>query len=118
MIPVATTKGTALYTERNTGLWSTLPMEKEANIFAARLLAPAIVLRRIEAYTPDKIAGLCGLSQQAAEVRSKRMHVLVNREKERLAAGLPSNFGLTADERWIESQFAQYIDALKPKNRF
>ena len=56
-------------------------MERAANIFASRLLAPACVLKELDVHTADEIMRLCGLSHQAAEYRAKRMEELYRRNK-------------------------------------
>lgn len=55
--------------------------EQQANVFAARLLAPACVLHALRALTPEKISALCGLSEQAARFRAARMQELEARRK-------------------------------------
>lgn len=56
------------------------PQEKEANMFASRLLAPACVLNALNAYTPETISYLCNISLQSATFRSERMHKLNSRQ--------------------------------------
>lgn len=55
------------------------PIEQAANVFAVRLLAPACVLRALNARTPEQIAELCDISLQAATFRAERMKVLYHR---------------------------------------
>ena len=55
--------------------------ETQADEFAARLLAPACVLRGLEAYTTEEIAKICGISRKAAEYRAERMKILRERDK-------------------------------------
>ena len=57
------------------------PFEREANVFASRLLAPSCVLWGCGATTADDIAKLCGISRQAAEIRAERMAELIKRNK-------------------------------------
>ena len=57
------------------------PVETAANQFAARLLAPACVLWGLDIHTPEDIAQLCHISQQAAQFRAERMAVLYQRKK-------------------------------------
>lgn len=57
------------------------PIEQEANVFAARLLAPACVLWALDARTPEQIARLCDISYQAASFRAERMELLYQRGK-------------------------------------
>jgi len=44
-------------------------LEREANIFAAELLAPLAVLKHLGVYKITEIASLCGISKQAARYR-------------------------------------------------
>lgn len=55
------------------------PIERAANVFASRLLAPACVLWGCGARTPEEIARLCGISLQAARFRAERMEELYRR---------------------------------------
>lgn len=55
------------------------PQERQANQFAARLLAPACVLHERGILSASAIEQACGISRQAAEVRAKRMLELERR---------------------------------------
>ncbi len=77
--------------------------ERQANQFAARLLAPACVLHEIGAISPDAIQELCGISWQAAQFRSERMQELERRGK----------FYLSPQERQVAQQFASYIASVR-----
>lgn len=55
--------------------------ETEADMFAARLLAPACVLWGIGAETAEEIAAVCNISYTAADIRSRRLAVLRSRGK-------------------------------------
>lgn len=57
------------------------PAEKQADEFAARLLAPACVLWALELYEPAEIMRVCDISAEAAGYRAERMNVLRNRGK-------------------------------------
>ena len=57
------------------------PMEREANVFASRLLAPACVLWALDARTPEEIAALCRISGQSAAFRAERMELLYDRNR-------------------------------------
>ena len=89
------------------------PIETAANIFAARLLAPACVLHALDIHTAGDIAGLCGLSNTAAEIRAKRMAELYAREREWLHAKGRSCFGVSPQERRALAQFGQFIAEYK-----
>ena len=56
-------------------------IEKQANIFASRLLAPACVLWGCNVQSPEEIMQLCDISHQAAQFRFNRMKVLYARNK-------------------------------------
>lgn len=55
--------------------------ETEADMFAARLLAPACVLWGIGAETAEDIAAVCNISYTAADIRSRRLAILRSRGK-------------------------------------
>lgn len=55
--------------------------EREANVFASRLLAPACVLWGCGVQSPEQIIQLCDISYQAAQFRWERMKVLYERNK-------------------------------------
>lgn len=57
------------------------PAEKQADEFAARLLAPACVLWALELYKPEDIMRVCDISAEAAGYRAERMKVLRERGK-------------------------------------
>ena len=77
------------------------PMEREANVFASRLLAPACVLWGCGAKTPDEIAELCNISRRAAEIRAARMEELLRRDK----------FLASPLERQVYEQFLPFIES-------
>lgn len=79
------------------------PIEQEANVFAARLLAPACVLWGCGVQTADDIQRLCGISRPAAEYRMERMKILYARNK----------FLTSPLERQVYTQFAAYIQKNK-----
>lgn len=55
--------------------------EKEADMFAARLLAPACVLWGLDLHTTDEIQHVCNISYTAAQARADRMKILYERNK-------------------------------------
>lgn len=55
------------------------PQEKEADMFAVRVLMPACVLWGLDLHSPTEIARICNVSMQAAERRAKRMEELYAR---------------------------------------
>lgn len=77
--------------------------ERQANQFAARLLAPACVLHEIGARTPEAIQQVCGISRQAAQFRAVRMMELEKRGK----------FYSHPLERQVGMQFASYVAGVR-----
>ncbi len=73
--------------------------ETEADMFAARLLAPACVLWGINAQTAEQIASVCNISREAAKIRAERMETLRKRGK----------FLTSPLERQVYQQFESYI---------
>lgn len=55
--------------------------EREANMFAARVLMPMCVIKECNANTPAQIASLCGVSLTAATFRAERLQLLLKRQK-------------------------------------
>lgn len=78
LTPQHTTFGETFYTDCGT---SKPQIEYEADIFASRLLAPAVVLHQLGVTTADEIQNLCCISKQAAEHRASRMRELNQRDK-------------------------------------
>lgn len=85
------------------------PVEREANIFASRLLAPACVLWYLGVHTPENIAQLCHISMPAARFRAQRMALLYRRETEWLDTKGQSCFLQSPLERQVLQQFEKYI---------
>lgn len=74
--------------------------ETAADMFAARLLAPACVLWGLNVQSADEIRQLCEISKQAAEIRMERMKLLYERNK----------FLLSPLERQVYEQFQSFIN--------
>lgn len=77
--------------------------EQEADMFAARLLAPACVLHELHATTATEIAKICNISMQAAKNRAERMQVLEARNK----------YYLHPLEQQVRKQFEDFIKEYK-----
>ena len=77
--------------------------ERQANQFAARLLAPACVLHELGATTKEEIQRLCGISGQAAQFRAERMQELERRGR----------YYTSRLERQVARQFQSYIDVVR-----
>lgn len=56
-------------------------VESEADMFAARVLAPACVLWALDLHTADEISEVCQISYTAAKIRAERMEILYARNK-------------------------------------
>lgn len=74
--------------------------ERQADVFASRLLAPACVLWGINAQTAEQIATACNISHEAATIRAERMEVLRKRGK----------FLTSPLEQQVYKQFENYIE--------
>ena len=85
------------------------PKEQAANVFAARLLAPAIVLRDLGVTSAEQIADICKISMPAAVYRMERLQELYDRDKRFLIDRGYSCFGMSPLERKVERQFKKYI---------
>ncbi len=85
------------------------PEEHEANVFAARLLAPAIVLRDLNVRSAEDIAKFCNISRQASEFRWERLKLLYERERQFIRERGYSCFGLHPLENQVRTQFDKYI---------
>lgn len=104
------TDGVMQYSTRNTEpLDVANPAERDANVFASRLLAPACVLWRLGIHSPEEIAQLCQISITAAQFRAERMAVLYRREAEWLATRGKTCFLQSPLERQVLEQFRDYI---------
>lgn len=90
-----------------------LPAEQQANVVAARILAPACVLWALNVHEAGTIASLCNISQAAAEWRMKRLNLLYDREREFLATRGCSCFLQSPLEREVYSQFETFIKSHK-----
>lgn len=89
------------------------PAERDANVFASRLLAPSCVLWRLGIHSPGDIAQLCQISIAAAQFRAERMEVLYRREAVWLAEKGHSCFLQSPLERQVLEQFSEYIKKAK-----
>lgn len=85
-------------------------IESEANMFAARLLAPACVLHELKLFTPDKIAEYCCISQQAAEFRCNRLLLLEERNKQFIKEKGYGCYYISDLEKQVKEQFSEYIN--------
>lgn len=84
-------------------------IETAANMFAARILSPACVLRALNVTKPEQIARLCGVSIAAAKWRCKRLLALYEREREWLTTRGRSCFFVSPLEIQVYRQFEPFI---------
>ena len=73
--------------------------EKQADMFAIRLLAPACVIWGLGLHTAEEIQKYFNISYSAAKVRASRMQILYERNK----------FLLSELERKVYANFEEYI---------
>lgn len=85
-------------------------IETEANMFAARLLAPACVLHELKLFTAEEIAEHCCISQQAAEFRCQRLLLLEERNKQFLFEKDYGCYYKSNLEKQVKEQFSNYIN--------
>ena len=83
------------------------PVEQAANVFAARLLAPACVLWGCRVSSAAEIAALCDISAVAAGYRWERMQILLARGK----------FLVKAKERKLYRRFGKYIKTYQNRGK-
>lgn len=79
------------------------PEERAADMFAIRLLAPAIVLHELKLFTPEQIMEVCSISYSAASYRAERMKELERRQM----------YGSHPLERKVLEQFQPFIEEYK-----
>ena len=85
------------------------PQETAANIFAARILAPACILWALGVKDAETIAEVCSISQTAAKWRYKRLELLYEREKTFMEKYGKSCFLMSPLEQKVFKQFKKYI---------
>ncbi len=77
--------------------------EKEANMFAARILMPMILIKELHIDTAEQLASVCNVSIEAASYRMKRYHEV---KKRRL-------FETSPLERKLKKQLREFIKEQK-----
>ncbi|MEG1894594.1 MAG: ImmA/IrrE family metallo-endopeptidase [Oscillospiraceae bacterium] len=80
-------------------------VETQADVFAGRLLAPAVVLWGVGVHTAFEISALCDISSSAAKIRAERMEILYTRNK----------FLASPLEREVYEHFLDFIENCKDK---
>ncbi|NLW78861.1 MAG: ImmA/IrrE family metallo-endopeptidase [Ruminococcaceae bacterium] len=86
------------------------PVETAANVFAARLLAPACVLWGLGVKDARHLARVCDISREAAAYRMERMRLLYRRDREFLKNRGYSCFLLARQEQQVYEQFRPFIE--------
>lgn len=89
------------------------PVEREANIFAARLLAPSCVLWGVDTCNPSTISQLCNISYQAANFQARRMVELLARDRKYMQQYGHPYFLQSQVEEQLYRQFLPYIKTHK-----
>ena len=89
------------------------PIEREANAFAARLLAPLCVLQFLNLNSAREIADACDISYSAAELRFSRLCEIRKRNKERRSENKHGTFLMSRLERQVVENFKEYIEKNK-----
>lgn len=56
-------------------------LEKEANMFASRILMPMLLIKELDIYTSEELSKLCDVSIEAATYRLKRFNEIKGRER-------------------------------------
>lgn len=92
-------------------------IETNANVIAARILAPACVLWALNIHTAEEIRDLCNISITAAQFRLERMNLLYKREQEFLQTRGYSCFLLSKREQQVYAQFQPFINQIKDQGR-
>lgn len=80
--------------------------ETQADIFASRLLAPAVVLWTLDIHSAEEIQKLCFISYSASKIRAERMKLLYSRNK----------FLISQLETRVYNQFKGFILKYKEHN--
>ena len=83
--------------------------EREADIFASRLLAPLCVLHYIGVSSASEISELCKISRSAAEIRMRRLIEIRERDAEMLRRTGRGCFLISPLEREVYRRFKRYI---------
>lgn len=88
------------------------PEETEANMFAARLLAPSCVLHELKLFTVEEIMKCCNITQSAAKFRLKRLMLLEERNERFLRERGHGCYYISSLEQKVLQQFDDYINTV------
>lgn len=89
------------------------PIETEANVFAARLLAPLCVIQFLNLNSANEISEYCDISYTAAQNRFKRLCEVRARSSRRKRTKNHGTFLLSSLERRVAENFKVYIERNK-----
>lgn len=87
--------------------------EREADIFASRLLAPLCVLHFLGVGSSEEISELCQISMIAARIRYDRLFEIRERDREMRRTTGHGCFLLSPLERQVHRNFRKYIEKNK-----
>lgn len=90
-----------------------VPEETEANMFAARLLAPSCVLHELKLFTVKEIMKYCAITKTAATFRLKRLMLLEERNERFLREKGNGCYYISPLEREVRQQFDDYIKTVR-----
>lgn len=93
------------------------PVEREANVFAANLLAPACVLRGLGVHSAFGVAEACGISGPAATFRMEQLQRLYDRDAAYLRDRGRSYFFQSPLEWKLYCQFEPFIREKRAENQ-
>ena len=85
------------------------PLERAANVFASRLLAPACVLWALGVTTAEEIEALCGISWPSADFRLQRLNLLYDRDRAMTREKGRGCFLRSPLEQEVYKQFSPFI---------
>ncbi len=88
------------------------PEETEANMFAARLLAPSCVLHELKLFTAEDIMKYCDITKTAANFRLKRLMLLETRNERFLRERGHGCYYISPLEQKVRQQFDEYINTV------
>lgn len=86
--------------------------ETEANMFAARLLAPSCVLHELKLFTAEDIMKYCDITKTAANFRLKRLMLLETRNERFLRERGHGCYYISPLEQKVRQQFDEYINTV------
>jgi Zn-dependent peptidase ImmA (M78 family) len=89
------------------------PIEVEANLFAARLLAPLCVIQFLNLNSAKEIAEYCDISYSSALLRFNRLCEIRKRSSERRKTKNHGTFLISKLEREVVENFKEYIEKNK-----